>query len=91
MSLQGTLQNTGFYNNKSMKDKIGISSLKIMDGEDISNFKELWKFFKFLPASGDRKYLQSLQQKEWITQQINEKNDKKNAEKQEKLFIFFLF
>lgn len=38
MSLQGTLQNTGFYGHKSMKDKIGISSLKIMDGEDISNF-----------------------------------------------------
>lgn len=43
--------------------------------------------FKILPASGDRKYLQSLQQKEWITQQINEKNDKKNADRQEKLFF----
>jgi len=40
MSLQGTLQNTGFFDNKAMKDKIGISSLKIMDGEDLSKKEE---------------------------------------------------
>ena len=38
--MQGTLQNTGFYNTKAMKDKIGISSLKIMDGEDLSKNKD---------------------------------------------------
>ena len=37
--MQGTLQNTGFYNTKAMKEKIGVSSLKIMDGEDLCKTK----------------------------------------------------
>ena len=45
MSLQGTMQNTGFYDPKVMKDKIGVSSLKIMDGEDLSKKKKITASF----------------------------------------------
>lgn len=57
-----------FYDHKVQKDRIGVSSLKIFDGEDLTY--------------GDRKRIQALQQKDWIDQQIKEKQEKLKAEKE---------
>jgi len=57
-----------FYDHKAQKDTIGVSSLKIFDGEDLTY--------------GDRKRVQALQQKDWIEQQIKEKQEKLKAEKE---------
>jgi len=57
-----------FYDHKTQKDRIGVSSLKIFDGEDLT--------------AGDRKRIQALQQKDWIEQQIREKQEKLRAEKE---------
>jgi len=57
-----------FYDHKEQKDKIGVSSLKIFDGEDLTY--------------GDRKRIQALQQKDWIEQQIREKQERIRAEKE---------
>lgn len=37
MKTQGTLKSNIGLDNFGMKNKIGVSSLKIMDGEDLSN------------------------------------------------------
>jgi len=57
-----------FYDHKVQKDIIGVSSLKIFDGEDLTY--------------GDRKRIQALQQKDWIEQQIKEKQERLKAEKE---------
>jgi hypothetical protein len=57
-----------FYDHNVQKSKIGPSSLKIFDGEDLTY--------------GDRKRIQALQQKDWIDQQIREKQDRLKAEKE---------
>jgi len=57
-----------FYDHKEQKNKIGVSSLKIFDGEDLT--------------FGDRKRIQALQQKDWIEQQIKEKQERLKAEKE---------
>jgi len=57
-----------FYDHKAQKDAIGVSSLKIFDGEDLTY--------------GDRKRIQALQQKDWIEQQIREKQERLRAEKE---------
>jgi len=57
-----------FYDHKNQKDKIGVSSLKIFDGEDLTY--------------GDRKRIQALQQRDWIEQQIKEKQERLKAEKE---------
>jgi hypothetical protein len=57
-----------FYDHNVQKSKIGVSSLKIFDGEDLTY--------------GDRKRIQALQQKDWIEQQIREKQDKLRSEKE---------
>jgi len=57
-----------FYDHNVQKNKIGVSSLKIFDGEDLTY--------------GDRKRIQALQQKDWIEQQIREKQEKLRAEKE---------
>ena len=57
-----------FYDHTVQKDKIGVSSLKIFDGEDLTY--------------GDRKRIQALQQKDWIEQQIREKQERIKAEKE---------
>ncbi|KRX09388.1 hypothetical protein PPERSA_04694 [Pseudocohnilembus persalinus] len=50
------------YSHRDMKQQIGVSSLKILDGEDLSY--------------GNRKRLQQLQQKDWIDQQVQEKRER---------------
>jgi len=57
-----------FYDHKTQKDRIGVSSLKIFDGEDLT--------------AGDRKRIQQLQQRDWIEQQIREKQEKLRREKE---------
>jgi len=57
-----------FYDHNVQKSNIGVSSLKIFDGEDLTY--------------GDRKRIQALQQKDWIDQQIREKQEKLKAEKE---------
>jgi len=57
-----------FYDHKVQKDKIGVSSLKIFDGEDLTY--------------GDRKRIQALQQRDWIEQQIKEKQERLKKEKE---------
>jgi len=57
-----------FYDHKTQKDRIGVSSLKIFDGEDLTY--------------GDRKRIQALQQRDWIEQQIKEKQERLKAEKE---------
>jgi len=57
-----------FYDHNVQKSKIGVSSLKIFDGEDLTY--------------GDRKRIQALQQKDWIEQQIREKQERLQAEKE---------
>jgi len=57
-----------FYDHKAQKDAIGVSSLKIFDGEDLTG--------------GDRRRIQQLQQRDWIDQQIKEKQDKLRTEKE---------
>lgn len=136
MKTQGTLKSNIGLDNFGMKNKIGVSSLKIMDGEDLSkklaffffynffllinqvrvlilylynciflkksfpNLKCLFSLtenfiniftlinniliFCFSLAFGDRKRIQTLQQKEWIEQQMREKEAKKNNEKNQK-------
>lgn len=59
-----------FYNHEVHKKNIGVSSLKILDGEDL-NF-------------GNRKRQNQLQQKRWLDQQMNEKREKERINKQEK-------
>jgi len=56
-----------FYDHNEQKAKVGVSSLKIFDGEDLTY--------------GDRKRIQALQQKDWIEQQIREKQERIRAEK----------
>jgi len=60
--------NGTFYDHKTQKNVIGVSSMKIFDGEDLT--------------SGDRKRIQALQQKDWIDQQIREKQERLRAEKE---------
>jgi len=69
-SLASSNRSSTLYNHKEQKDKIGVSNLKIFDGEDLTH--------------GDRKKLQSLQQKDWIDQQTGEKEEKLRAEKESK-------
>jgi len=57
-----------FYDHNEQKGKVGVSSLKIFDGEDLTY--------------GDRKRIQALQQKDWIDQQIREKQERIKAEKE---------
>lgn len=77
-----------FYDHKAQKDVIGVSSMKIFDGEDLST-KSPWTFFNSLSASGDRKRIQALQQKDWIDQQIREKQERLRAEKEaERLWLW---
>lgn len=57
-----------FYDHNAQKAQIGVSSLKIFDGEDLTY--------------GDRKRIQALQQKDWIEQQIKEKQERLRAEKE---------
>jgi len=57
-----------FYDHKAEKDKIGVSSMKIFDGEDLT--------------AGDRKRIQALQQRDWIEQQIKEKQERLRKEKE---------
>jgi len=57
-----------FYDHKDQKAKIGVSSMKIFDGEDLT--------------FGDRKRIQALQQRDWIDQQIREKQERLKAEKE---------
>jgi len=57
-----------FYDHNEQKQKVGVSSLKIFDGEDLTY--------------GDRKRIQALQQKDWIEQQIREKQERIKAEKE---------
>jgi hypothetical protein len=57
-----------FYDHTVQKAQIGVSSLKVFDGEDLTY--------------GDRKRIQALQQKDWIEQQIREKQDRLKAEKE---------
>jgi len=57
-----------FYDHNEQKQKVGVSSLKIFDGEDLTY--------------GDRKRIQALQQKDWIEQQIREKQERLKAEKE---------
>jgi len=57
-----------FYDHNEQKQKVGVSSLKIFDGEDLTY--------------GDRKRIQALQQKDWIDQQIREKQERIKAEKE---------
>ncbi len=72
-----------FYDSKAQKDRIGVSSLKIFDGEDLSttSFLDYWQAWTNL-AAGDRKRIQQLQQKDWIDQQIREKQERLRAEKE---------
>jgi len=57
-----------FYDHNTQKGRIGVSSMKVFDGEDLT--------------FGDRKRIQALQQKDWIEQQIREKQAKLAAEKE---------
>ena len=43
-----------------------------------------------LLAYGDRKFMQSAQQKEWIDQQIKEKEAREQREKQEKMLKYHI-
>jgi len=57
-----------FYDHNVQKAKVGVSSMKVFDGEDLTY--------------GDRKRIQALQQKDWIEQQIREKQERLKAEKE---------
>ncbi|KAL4439148.1 hypothetical protein ABPG74_008923 [Tetrahymena malaccensis] len=58
------------YQHKEQIIRCGISSLKCLDGEDLNQ--------------GNRRRLQQLQQRDWIEQQIREKEERKRQEEEEK-------
>lgn len=63
-----------FYQHPAMKNKIGSSNLKVMDGEDLSRPDSN-------QAIGNRRRLNQFQQKNWLDQQVSEKNQTKTHER----------
>eukprot|EP00831_Metopus_contortus_P035679 TRINITY_DN283_c0_g1_i1.p1 TRINITY_DN283_c0_g1~~TRINITY_DN283_c0_g1_i1.p1 ORF type:complete len:312 (+),score=104.12 TRINITY_DN283_c0_g1_i1:73-1008(+) len=62
------MQATGYANKKTAERK-GVSGVRAMHGEDL--------------YAGDRKLMQSIQMKDWLTQQMEEKEFKKKMEAEE--------
>ncbi|CAD8074141.1 unnamed protein product [Paramecium primaurelia] len=56
------------YNHAQMKQQVGVSNLKMLDGEDLT--------------AGDRRKLQQLQMRDWVQQQTQENQAKKQLNKQ---------
>ena len=53
----------------SHDNRYGVSGVRVLDGEDL--------------AYGDRKKMQAQQQKDWIQQQLQEKRQREQMEKDE--------
>ncbi len=59
---------------KDPADRRGISGLRVFDGEDLCTFRGP----SLIVDSGDRKLMQEVQMKDWLTQQLEEKEMQKS-------------